>query len=286
MLVPVYKESVRIDRIKKFDTELFLFNENQSKPIAFRASDVGKSFVLVSIPHPPSSVIGAFSLYRNNSAFYCTYEGSRKIIAHIANPDTRTVNIIEDYLRKAYGLDPYAISARAAFERFEEIVCIASEFCGCLTDIVHSEEIADRFPIYGASLQNVNCEQIALSLPIVALMFRRISALRGFNFKVTLKDSLPCLIFSAKSLPGKIDTPSDIPEYSALTDILGNDGLVIGVKLKEIDEYTEDGEPLYRLSVAICPQSFDPRGILRASAWRQRVKTLIEDLDIHLEGKY
>ncbi len=286
MLFPVYKESVRINRIKKFDNELFFFNDNQSKPFAFRSPDSDGSTVCATLPPHPSSVIGAFSLYRDGSELYCTYEGTRKITAHIAKSEARTVDAIEDYLRKAYGLDPYAISARAAFERFEELVYIASEFCGCLTDVVHNDVVADYFPLYGTSLQNVNCEQIALSLPIVALMFRRVSALRGFNFKVTVKDSLPCLIFSARALPGTIDAPSDIPEYSALTDILGNDGLVIGAKLKEIDEYTENGESLYRLSIAICPQSFDPRGILRAPAWRQRVKTLIEDLDIHIDGKY
>ncbi len=286
MLFPAYQETVQIDRIKKFDNELFFFNDNHSKPFASRSSNADKSAVLAVLPEEPATVIGAFSLYRDGEKLYCAYKGVRKIVAYISRSDDRTVNEIEKYLKKAYTLDPYAISARAAFEGFEELVCTVSEFCGCLTDIVSDGADANYFPLYGSSLENVNCEQVALSLPIVALMFRHFSALRGFNFKVTLKDSLPCLIFSARALLGDIDTPSDIPEYSALTDILGDDGLVIGARIKELDEYTESGEQIYRLSLAVCPQSFDPRGILRAPAWRQRVKTLIEDLDIELIGKY
>lgn len=286
MLSPAYKESVRVDRIKKFDNELFFFNGNQNKPFAYRSADGDGATVLETVYTAPSSVFGAFSLCRDGDRLCCTYDGANKITALISGAEAWTENVIEEYLRRAYALDPYAVSARAAFEGYEELATRAADFCGCLTDVMHDGTAADYFPLYGASIENANCEQIAITLPIVALMFRRLSALRGFNFKVTVKDSLPCLIFSARALLGEICAPSDIPEYSALTDIFGNDGLVIGVKLKKLDEYTESGETVHKLSLAICPQSFDPRGILRAPAWRQRVKDLIEDLDIDLDGKY
>ena len=286
MLSPAYKESVRVDRIKKFDNELFFFNGNQNKPFAYRSADGDGATVLETVYTAPSSVIGAFSLCRDGDRLCCTYDGANKITALISGAEAWTENVIEEYLRRAYALDPYAVSARAAFEGYEELATRAADFCGCLTDVMHDGTAADYFPIYGASIENANCEQIAITLPIVALMFRRLSALRGFNFKVTFKDSLPCLIFSARALLGDIKEPADIPEYSALADTLGDNGLVIGSRIKRLDEYTESGEPIYRLSLAVCPQSFDPRGILRAPAWRQRVKDLIDDLDIELTGKY
>lgn len=286
MLIPTYQETVQIDRIKKFDNELFFYSDNQAKPFAYRSFNTAETAILPDMPTAPSSVIGAFSLYSDGDKLYCTYDGAQRITSYISKVNDRTINAIQKYLHKAYSLDPYAISLRAAFDGFEELVCTVSGFCGCLTDVVGDRSDANYYPIYGSSLKSLSCEQIAISLPIIALMFRHFSALRGFNFKVTFKDSLPCLIFSARALLGDIKEPADIPEYSVLADTLGDNGLVIASRIKRLDEYTESGEPIYRLSLAVCPQSFDPRGILRAPAWRQHVKDLIDDLDIELTGKY
>lgn len=286
MLIPTYQEVVGVDRIKRFDNDLLFFKDRHPKPFAYRSAKADISDVSAVITGEPLSVIGAFSLYTDNGKLYCTYDVTQRITAYISKSDDRTANKIEKYLQKAYALDPYAISAQAAFEGFEELVRTASDFCGCLTDVVRDSSDTNYFSIYGSSLKNVSCEQVALSLPIIALMFRHFSILRGFNFKITFKDSLPCLIFSARVLLGDIETLAAIPEYSALTDILGDDGFVIGARIKNLDEYTEIGEPIYRLSLAFCPQIFDPRGILRAPVWRQHVKALIEDLDIDLVGKY
>lgn len=293
MLFPAYKESVRIDRIKKFDTDLFFFKSDDCKPFAYRSSDGEHPAISPATPNIPMSVIGAFSLYENEGEVYCIYDGARKIAARISpsgksNSASAIAKKIEEYWKSAYRLDPYAITARRAFEGFEDLVCTTADFCGCLTDVVRDTE-ASFHPWYEVSSENVNCEYIALSLPIVALMFRRISALRGFNFKVALKESLPCLIFSAKALFGEGGAPaalSDIPEYSALCDIFGDDGLIIGGRIKETEEITEGGKSVYKLSLAICPQTFDPRGILRAPAWRTKVKSIIDELDVDLEGKY
>ena len=293
MLFPAYKESVRIDRIKKLDTDLFFFRNDEGKPFAYRSSGGEHTDVSAITSKDPISSIGAFSLYEKGGEVYCIYDGARKVSAKItpsgkSDSAHASARKIEEYLKDAYRLDPYAISAQTALEGFENLVFTAAELCGCLTDVGRDTE-TNFHPRYAVSSENVNCEYIALSLPIIALMFRRISALRGFNFKVTLKDSLPCLIFSAKVLFDDEEAPrepSDISEYSALCDIFGDEGLIIGGRIKESDEITESGKAIYKLSLAVCPQTFDPRGILRAPAWRAKVKNIIDELDVDIEGKY
>lgn len=293
MVFPNCKENVQTDRIKSFDNELFFFSEGNGIPFADRSSDI----ITPTVPAAFGKLlfdVGAFSLYESQGELYCLYHGTRRIVARISPLNNTpigeiTVRKLEDYLWSAYRLDPYAITARMAFERFEILVSSVAEFCGCLTDILQDGGDPLSIPPYALSVQNVNCEHIALSLPIISLMFRRISSLRGFNFKVTVNGDLPCLIFSAGILPDNFGvTPdlSQIPEYSQLLDTVGDDGLIIGARIREVDETEDHGDRVYRLSLAICPQTVDPRGILRAPVWREQTKDILDSLDIDLEGKY
>lgn len=290
MIFPIYKEAVQTDRIRKTDNELFLFKDEDSQPIAFRSCDINDPAIPDLALDKLLFEIGAFSFYEGGNCIYFLYHGARRIVGCISPldrtlRDERMARDIELYFRKAYSLDPYAVSLRTAFVGFGELVSSAAEFCGCLTDIMSDDPESSCFSQYQISVDNTGCEHIAVALPILALMFRRISALRGFNFKITLKDSLPCLIFSAKILIeeiGKIKAPDDIREYSALTDILGDNGMIVDARIRELD----GDEKLHRLSIVLCPQTVDPRGILRAPVWRQQAKRIIDSIDVDLDGKY
>jgi hypothetical protein len=293
----IYANSVEpqpICRISKLDNNLCLFKKGENDPFAYRSYNNNKQTFISHQTDRPLFTIGAFSVYEKGSRLYCIYHGASTIIADItpleaAQSQSVAEQKLEEYLTNAYRLDPYAISARIAFTRFDQLVSEAAEFCGCLTDILHDGSESVSTPSYSMSIKNINCEHIAVSLPIICLMFRRLSALRGFNFKVTVKDDLPCLIFSAKVVFEDEVSPqsvSEIREYSKLTEFLGDDGLIIGARLKKLDDDEDPCDAVCRLSIAICPQTVDPRGILRAPVWRQQAKNIIDTIDIDIEGKY
>lgn len=294
MIYANFVEPQPICRISKLDNDLCLFIKGENEPFSFRAYDINKPTFCASESDRLLFSIGAFSLYDKESELYCLYHGASIIIARITpleagQSQSVAAQKLEEYLTNAYQLDPYAISARIAFTRFDQLVSEAAEFCGCLTDILHDGSGSVSTPPYSMSIKNINCEHIAVSLPIICLMFRRLSALRGFNFMVTVKDDLHCLIFSAKVVFEDEVSPqsvSEIREYSKLTEILGDDGLIIGARLKRIDDDEDPCDAVCRLSIAICPQTVDPRGILRAPVWRQQAKNIIDSIDIDIEGKY
>ena len=292
MTIPLQKDAVQTNRIRAVNSNFFIYEDAQDRVIAFRAANIVENFTPDVADESPQFSIGAFSVYRSDEAIRCVYDGARRISAIFLPTDKKGLDgkitaRIENYLSDAYQLDPNALSLRGAFESFERLVLDAADFCGCLTDISHEGDGIRSLPQYGYT-QNNNCEHIAISLPIITLMYRQISALRGFNFKVTLKDSLPCLIFSAKVLfPDATASPtlSDFPEYSALCELLDGE-IITKAKLSSVDEATDGQERLYRFSIVICPQTVDPRGILRAPAWQSHARAIIDEIDPDLEGKY
>ena len=202
MLFSIYKEKVKTNRIEKLENNLTFFRNGKPTCFANRSDSIDTPTVSEK-DSKVLSEIGAFSIYQSSRSLICRYLGGKGVTAIITPlqsqlTDTKTVKALEEYLLKAYRLDPYTISLRAAFEEFENLVTTAANFCGCLTDILQDGSGTRSYMQYYPILKNSNCENIALALPIIALMYRRISAMRGFNFKVTLKDSLPCLIFSAR----------------------------------------------------------------------------------------
>ncbi len=292
-MLSLYKEPVTVNRIKKMDTELFLYRYGESKPFAFRSAN-NENPIAPTVGGNELFTIGAFSLYEDRGELYCIYRGSSKLVARISPLKssllrTNTVKQLEEYFLNVYLLDPCAVSLRSAFERFDKAVSEVAAFCGCLTDIMSEYGDSVVPPQYPSYFENPNCAHIAVSLPVISLMYRRISALRGFNFKVTVKDSCLCLIFSAKVVfpDGELPhSPDDIREYSVLSDILGSEGLIIGAKLREVEGSDENGECIYRLSLAISPQAVDQTGLLRSSVMRQKARELFDGLDIELDGKY
>lgn len=291
-MLSLYKEAVKTDRIVKFTNDLSFYRYGELKPFAFRSADIDKQ-TAPEIDGRTLFELGAFTIYENRGEIYCIYHAACKIIARITPLngkaiDSNTLRKIKEYLADAYLLDPYTVSVRSAFEKYDRTVSAVADFCGCLTDIMSEYNAFDSFDYY-PKFNSINCAHIAISLPIISLMYRRISALRGFNFKVTFKDSLACLIFSAKVIFPNAEVPSDVSdirEYSVLRDILGGDGLIVGARLKTVEESGENGEGIYRLSIAILPQTVDPRGILRAPVLGRQAENIIDSLDIDLDGKY
>ena len=286
LLYPEIKENKYTVR-RKFDNAFFIFKDGDNLPFAYRAPSLADC-----LPERIESCetlfeFDRFKLSGTGKKICCQYHSKPSLNAYLSVLDTdkrfgkRDIESVVSYLSAAYNLDPRALPKASAITTCEELVSKVANFCGCLTDIFRDENIESRYGHLPESKQNGSF--IAVSLPILALMYRRIAALRGFNFKVSFADSLPCLGFSAKVLLDNGDL-NDIPEYSILCELADSDSLIIAAKLVKIAE--EDGAVIRKLSVVICPQDIDPRGILRAPELIKRKESIIDKFDFDIPGKY
>ncbi|MBR4063493.1 MAG: hypothetical protein IKK01_10545 [Clostridia bacterium] len=264
-----------------FDDKLLLFADGEKLPFAYR-SPVPEIKPYSFAEARMIERIGEFEISRADKNLICRYIGNPSGFALIAPLDEESdifdkMEVILGYLRAAYSLE---LSTRC-IEGFEDIILRLAERCGCLTDI-YREDDSTRLPIVQGKPDSAF---IAVSLPIISLMYRRISALRGFNFKITFADGLPCLVFSAKVIlfdGGSID---DIPEHCRLCDIARNDEISYVFRMSEIDEECSCGQ-LFKLSLAICPQTVDPRGILRAPEWKMHTESILSKIDLDVPGRF
>ncbi len=226
--------------------------------------------------------IGEFEISRADKDLICRYIGKPSgfaLIAPLAEEGDvfDKTEVVLGYLRAAYSLE---LSARC-IEGFEDIIFRLAERCGCLTDI-YREDDTKPIPIAQGKPDSAF---IAVSLPIIALMYRRISALRGFNFKITFADGLPCLVFSAKVILPDGDCIDDIPEHFRLCRLSNTDEISYVYRMSEIDEIC-DGGRMFKLSLAICPQTVDPRGILRAPEWKRHTESILSKIDLDVPGRF
>ena len=264
-----------------FDDKLLLFAEGEKLPFAYR-SPVPEITPYSFTEARMIERIGEFEISRADKNLICRYIGNPSGFALIA-PLTEEgdpldkAEVIIGYLRAAYSLE---LSTRC-IDGFEDIIFRLAERCGCLTDI-YREDDSTRLSIAQGKPDSAF---IAVSLPIIALMYRRISALRGFNFKITFADGLPCLVFSAKVILSDGDCIDDIPEHCRLCDIARNDEISYVFRMSEIDEECSYGQ-LFKLSLAICPQAFDPRGILRAPEWKMHTESILSKIDLDVPGRF
>lgn len=264
-----------------FDDKLLLFAEGEKLPFAYR-SPVPEIKPYSFTEARMIERIGEFEITRADKGLICRYIGKPSGIALIT-PLTEEGTVFEktelvlEYLRAAYSLE---LSTRCV-ERFEDIIFRLAERCGCLTDI-YREDDTKPIPIAQGKPDSAF---IAISLPIIALMYRRISALRGFNFKISFADGLPCLIFSAKVILPESKGIDDIPEHSHLCKFAKGDEISYVYRLSEIDE-KYDGGRMFKLSVAICPQTVDPRGILRAPEWKKHTESILSKIDLDVPGRF
>lgn len=169
----------------------------------------------------------------------------------------------------------------------EQIVKLIADYCGCNTDIYRDSEILT----FNASTGKINSEGalICSVVAILSLLFRRLSALRGFNFKYTHSRGLPCLQFSANILLDHdahgIDSE---PEYKAVCDLIGSPdrfiALSLGAPTIEAEEKS-DGR-LCRLNLAFCALTRDPLGILRADEWSRKAKGIMDGIELDVPGRF
>ncbi|MBR6578802.1 MAG: hypothetical protein IKK74_07655 [Clostridia bacterium] len=264
-----------------FDDKLLLFAEGEKLPFAYR-SPVPEITPYSCAEARMIERIGEFEISRTDKDLICKYIGKPSFFALIAPLDEESdvfdkAEVVLGYLRAAYSLE---LSMRC-IEGFEDIILRLAERCGCLTDI-YREDDSTRLSI---AQGKPDSEFIAVSLPIIALMYRRISALRGFNFKITFADGLPCLVFSAKVILPDGGSIDDIPEHCRLCDIARNDEISYVFRMSEIDEECSCGQ-LFKLSLAICPQTVDPRGILRAPEWKMHTESILSKIDLDVPGRF
>lgn len=264
-----------------FDDKLLLFAEGEKLPFAYR-SPVPEITPYSFTEARMIERIGEFEISRADKNLICRYIGNPSGFALIAPLDEESdifdkMEVILGYLRAAYSLE---LSMRC-IDGFEDIILRLAERCGCLTDI-YREDDSTRLPIAQGKPDSAF---IAVSLPIIALMYRRISALRGFNFKITFADGLPCLVFSAKVILPDGGCIDDIPEHCRLCKLSNTDEISYVYRMSEIDE-KYDGGQMFKLSIAICPQTVDPRGILRAPEWKMHTESILSKIDLDVPGRF
>ena len=266
---------------KAFDDKLLLFVGNEAIPFAYRAAGP-EILPCVFSEGRIIEKIGQFEVLESGGRLVCRYGGKPSLYAVIAPLDDRAdiadkSEAVIGYLRTAHSLE---LSSKH-IGMFEDFTARIAEKCGCLTDIYREEKQLSLFG--GTILSKPNSAFIAVCMPVIALMYRRISALRGFNFKITIKDGLLCLVFSARVILQ--DRGSVIPEKQALCSIAGSDDLSFIHRLTDLEEDCEGGK-LFKLSVAICPQTADPRGILRAPEWKKHTESILSKIDLDVPGRF
>ncbi len=264
-----------------FDDKLLLFAEGEKIPFAYR-SPIPENTPYTITKEVLVEKIGEFEISRADKKLICRYIGKSSGFALIAPLAEESdifdkTEVLLGYLRAAYSLE---LSTRC-IAGFEDIIFRLAERCGCLTDIYRED---DTKPIIIAQ-GRPDSAFIAVSLPIIALMYRRISALRGFNFKITFADGLPCLVFSAKVILSDGDCIDDIPEHCRLCKLANTDEISYVYRMSEIDEIC-DGGRMFKLSLAICPQAVDPRGILRAPEWKKHTENILLKIDLDVPGRF
>ena len=186
------------------------------------------------------------------------------------------LNDAADILRSNLKLTPNRL-------HLNSLIAQTATFCGCLTDIAKPEEDEISLAIYSTPKGGSNYSAM-IALSTVCLLYRRISALRGFNFKLIFNEGIPSLAFSAKILGKGINGIKDLPEYSALADLDSRGGIPVYSRLMKLTD--EDGEELYRLTLVLTLQAEDPKGLLRAPQWKERTRKTLDGLEIDIPGRF
>ncbi len=265
-------------RLKVFRNNIFLLKEGESRPFAYRAPAPAEEKAIAE-----GEILyeyGGFRISRSGSAILCLYSAGPRICALIepAEGELDSDEVLETLLGmlgRVSELDPYVMPLSSSRGYYSDYICRAAELCGTLTDLYTEEKDTDIIP-FSAEMSG-NSAYLAIALPAVALMYRRISALRGFNFKVSASNGFPCLVFSAKVLTEKT---ADMPELDVIKEFENNGRLAVFSKLKE-----SDGE-ISQFSMVICPQTCDPADALRAPVLLKRSKEIIKGIDLEVPGKY
>jgi len=270
---------------RRFNDNLMLFQSGERTPFATRATlDSDTTLPCVSDAHIiyQSEFI---SISRSGRYLFCSLNQSDMPYAVISLFNEKyavnTIREIEDYVSMAAAVDPlniYKINYR--YELHKMINSVAS-YCGCLTDI----NKPDEEQIFRSAIQSkAGSPYPALALPAVCLLFRRLAALRGFNFKPIFHDGIPYFAFSARILKHNITSVDDISEYRALKVFEKAGEITLYSRLS--DDRTEDSEELAKLTLIMTSQVSDPSGIMRAPEWKKHTLDILDSAEIDIPGRF
>lgn len=264
-----------------------LFDSDSSLPYAMRAPldsafpnrDTAGDDIVFEQEH--------ITVSKNNELIICSFGSCCRHKAVIKLNDARdaklTVNHIKAYLLTAEKALLCLDSPRTGYQPIFDLIDKTAKYCGCLTDInlPENDEIFKYRDISGTKIKDHSC---IVALNAICLMFRRLSALRGFNFKMIFEKEAVWFAFSAKIPAEEICDVKDIPECAALEDLDSNGGITVYHKLLKPANSEIDG--LGRLTVLFSIQTNDPKGILKAPEWRLRAKQSIDKLDLDIPGRF
>jgi len=273
---------------KKFSDTLMLFRGNSDIPFAKRAP--------ADFPIPSLNLQNAQTVYEtdsynisknSNSVFFTTKEENpyKAVITAFNTENTADkVNLFKDYILRFSSFDLRYLSFRSDYSSLAEAINAVAMYCGCLTDI--NEPDIPSSPITRTKLTDSSDSgtYLAIALITVCLLYRRLSALRGVNFKLIFSDKIPCLGFSARILSDNISSVSDIPELCVLSDIDDKNKLTVYSRLS--DYPAESGEKLSKLTLILSTQTSDPKGILRAPEWKMKIQTGFDAEKTEIPGRF
>lgn len=272
---------------KEFKDTLSLFYQGSSLPYATRAPL--DSSVLSGIDNNAKIFFAShrLNIYINENRIVCEFDAActHKVIIVLQDLKdvNKTANWIESYFREA---DMKLISGSISvisYMQICEFVAKTADYCGCLTDINPPDENDQMLSVYRQESIGNSFAPVVVLLAI-CLIFRRLAALRGFNFKLIFDGGLPSLAFSAKISAEGIQTIKDISEYPALEDLDSISGITLYSRLVKLTP--EDGDELLRLTLVMTLQDKDPSGILRAPEWKEKKRQSFDDLDLDIPGRF
>ena len=219
---------------------------------------------------------GRLSISVCENRIYCVFGHTAVITLQNKEDAPRIAQEIENYFREAEKV----ISTPNDYFSVCSFIAKTATLCGCLTDISLQEDAG----VSVSSTERYSDSRSAIAaIGAVCLIYRRLSALRGFNFRLMFHKGLPYLTFSAKILGEGIESIKDIAEYPALVDLDSN-GVTIYSRLMKLTP--EDGEELYRFTLVLALQADDPSGILRAPEWKAKTRELLDELDLDIPGRF
>ncbi len=273
--------------IREFNDTLELFYPSSSLPYAMRAP--------LDSPLSSEHTSNAETLFNSNklnitaeeNRIYCGFgpHCTHRAVITLQNKENvkKTSESIESYFRTADRILVSDINSSNNYLSICELIAKTADYCGCLTDINLPTEYEAMFSKHNTGGIG-NSFSAIVALFAICLTFRRISALRGFNFKLIFSGGQPSLAFSAKILGEGIGSIKDLPEYPALEDLDSNGEVTLYSRLVKLTP--EDGEELHRLTLVLSLQAEDPSGVLRAPEWKAKTRASLDELELEIPGRF
>lgn len=272
---------------REFKDSFALYDPSSPLPYAWRTPK-GEPLPLGKLE--PSVVVaeanGVIVSTKDNFVFF-DFESTCRHTAVISSESKetaeRTADAALDFLSSKEAERPIVRSASQSYTTVYGIVSRIAEYCGCLTDINLPDDEAPLLAI-PAREDYKSRPAVLLALSAICLIYRRMSALRGFNFKLVYEEGFIGLAFSANIIGADISEVSDIPGYRGLSDLDSRGSITLYSRISE--STLPDCEGFCRLTVVISAQTEDPSGFLRAPDWKEQTRKKLDLLDFDVPGRF